>query len=222
MAPYADLITKVPPVQLSSPEDVLSFWFRTPVANEDEMPRIHRWFRGGPSMDEEVTRRFGPTVEAALRHELDRWAETARGRLALVLLLDQMTRSVFRNNVRSYAGDDHAQRLSTEAFDRGIDRELGFIERVFLAMPMGHAEDLALQERVAAMASTLAANAPPEYRVMSAMVVEQTVKYLGIIRRFGRFPHRNATLGRESTPDEVEFLKTWAEVQPPKGMRPSL
>ena len=222
MASYSDLVMKVPSVQLASPEDVLSFWFGRPAANEDElMPRIHRWFRGGPSMDEEVRHRFGPTVEAALRHELDGWAETARGRLALVLLLDQMTRSVYRNDARSYAGDAHAQALSAEAFDHGMDRELCFIERVFLAMPMGHAEDLGLQERVAGMASALATNAPPEYRVMSAMVVEQTLKYLGVIRRFGRFPHRNATLGRDSTPDELEFLKTWAEVQPPKGMGPA-
>ena len=71
------------------------------------------------------------------------------------------------------------------------------------------------------MASTLAANASPECRVLSAMMVEQMVKYLGIIRRFDRFPHRNATLARDSTPDEVEFLKTWAEMQPPKGMRPA-
>lgn len=191
---------QLPSEPLASPEDVLSFWFGTPVVNEDEMmARIHRWFRGGASMDEEVTRRFGPTVEAALRHELDRWAETARGRLALVLLLDQMTRSLYRNDPRCYAGDAHAQALSVEAFDRGMDRELGFIERVFLAMPISHAEDLVLQERVAGIASKSAANAPPEYRVMSAMSVEQTVKYLGIIRRFGRFPHRNATLGRDST-----------------------
>ncbi|HSF49105.1 MAG TPA: DUF924 family protein [Burkholderiales bacterium] len=176
-----------PSGRLASPEDVLSFWFGRPAANEDElMPRIHRWFRGGPSMDEEVRHRFGPTVEAALRHELDGWAETARGRLALVLLLDQMTRSLYRNDARSYAGDAHAQALSVEAFDRGMDGELGFIERVFLAMPMGHAEDLVLQERVAGLASKAAANAPPEYRVMSAMSVEQTVKYLGIIRRLDR------------------------------------
>ena len=204
-----------------SPEDVLSFWFGTPAVNEAEhTARVHRWFRGGAPMDEEVARRFAPTVEAALRHELDGWVATARGRLALVLLLDQMTRSLYRNDPRTYAGDAHAQALSIEAFDRGIYREFGFVERVFLAMPMVHAEDLALQERVARLATELVADPPPEYRIMSSIVVEQTAKYLGIIRRFGRFPHRNKILGRASTPEEVEFLKTWAEVQPPNAMGP--
>jgi uncharacterized protein (DUF924 family) len=209
--------------ELASPDDVLSFWFGAPVADEaDLMTRIQRWFRGGPEMDEDIRRRFGPTVEAAMRPELDGWAVTAHGRLALVLLLDQMTRSLYRNDRRAYAGDAHAQALSVEAFDRGIHRELGFIEGMFLAMPMAHAEDLVLQERVVRLATELDAQAPPEYRLMTTIGIEQTAKYLGVIRRFGRFPHRNAILGRASTPEEVEFLKTWAEVQPPKAVRHAL
>jgi len=137
------------------------------------------------------------------------------------LLLDQMTRSLYRNDPRSYAGDAQAQALSAEAFDRDMHRELDFPECMFLAMPMAHAEDVALQERAARLATELAADAPPEYRVMSAMAVEQTAKYFGIIRRFGRFPHRNTILGRASTPEEIEFLKTWAEEQPPKSIRPA-
>jgi uncharacterized protein (DUF924 family) len=201
--------------------NVLSFWFGSPATNEDEMTRIRRWFRGGAPMDEEMARRFGPAVEAALRHDLDGWAATARGRLALVLLLDQMPRSLYRNDPRGYAGDAQAQALSAEAFDRNMHRELDFPERMFLAMPMAHAEDVALQERVVRLANELAANALPAYPVMSAMMVEQTTKYLGIIRRFGRFPHRNTILGRTSTPEEIEFLKTWAELQPPKSIRPA-
>jgi hypothetical protein len=112
--------TQPPSGQLASPENVLSFWFGTPGTNEDEMTRIRRWFRGGAPMDEEVARRFGPAVEAALRHDLDGWAATARGRLALVLLLDQMTRSLYRNDPRSYAGDAQAQALSAEAFKPGL------------------------------------------------------------------------------------------------------
>jgi uncharacterized protein (DUF924 family) len=102
-----------------------------------------------------------------------------------------------------------------------MHRELDFPERMFLAMPMAHAEDMALQERVAQLANDLAANVPPTYRAMTAMMVEQTAKYLGVIRRFGRFPHRNSILGRTSTPEEIEFLRTWAELQPPKSIRPA-
>jgi uncharacterized protein (DUF924 family) len=172
--------TQQPSGQLVLPENVLSFWFGPPGTNEDEMTRILRWFRGGASMDEEVARRFGPSVEAALRHDLDSWAATTRGRLALVLLLDQMTRSLYRNDFRSYAGGAQAQALSAEAFDRNMHRALEFPERMFLAMPMAHAEDVALQERVAQLANDLAANVPPTYRAMTAMMVEQTAKYLGL------------------------------------------
>jgi len=221
MSRHAEFQGAQPPGGCASPENVLSFWFGTASINENEMTRIRRWFRGGAPMDEEVARRFGPAVEAALRHELDDWAATARGRLALVLLLDQMTRSLYRNDPRSYAGDAQAQALSAEAFDRDMHRELDFPERMFLAMPMAHAEDVALQERAARLATEWAADAPPEYRVMSAMTVEQTAKYFGIIRRFGRFPHRNTILGRASTPEEIEFLKTWAEEHPPKSIRPA-
>jgi len=110
--------TKQPSGQIASPENVLSFWFGPAGTNEDEMTHIRRWFRGGAPMDEEVARRFGPSVEAALRYDLDSWAATTRGRLALVLLLDQMTRSLNRNDPRSYAGDAQAQALSAQAFDR--------------------------------------------------------------------------------------------------------
>src|SRR5262249_47376106 len=162
-------LTRAHRVPERSPEDVLSFWFGGPGANESDLVAcLHRWFQGGAEMVGEVVSLFGPTIEAALRHELDGWAATARGRLALVLLLDQMTRNLYRNDPRAYAGDAYAQALSVEAFDLGVDRELGFLERCFLVIPMMHAEDLALQERVVRIATELAAGAPPEYRVASA------------------------------------------------------
>jgi uncharacterized protein (DUF924 family) len=131
-----------PSGQLASPEDVLSFWFGAPAADEaDLMTRIFSWFRGGARMDEEVARRFGPTVEAALRHELDSWAATARGRLGLVLLLDQMTRNLYRNDPRTYAGDAHAQALSAAAFECGMDRELDFAVRFRRSLPAEKAGD---------------------------------------------------------------------------------
>jgi uncharacterized protein (DUF924 family) len=138
--------------------------------------------------------------------------------LALVLLLDQMTRSLFRNDALSYSGDTQAQSLSADAFDRGLHLKLEFPECMFLLMPMVHAEDLALQERSALLATELVANAPPIYPLMAAMMVEQTAKYLEVIRRFGRFPHRNAILGRTSTLEEIEFLKTWAIAAVPKSI----
>jgi uncharacterized protein (DUF924 family) len=202
------------------PGEVVEFWFGTPARTPEEvMQKTLRWFRGGEAMDREARERFGRAVERAVRGELDAWAEEPSGRLALVLLLDQLTRNVFRGDpARMYAGDARAQRLALEAFDRGMDRGLPYEQRLFLSMPLLHAEDLALQRRAGAIAAALAAEAPPQYAQMAAMNREQTAKYTSVIERFGRFPHRNAVLGRASTPEEEEFLKDWDERAPPKGM----
>lgn len=185
------------------------------------MARVRRWFQGGAEFDQEVVRRFGSLVEAALRGELDEWTQTTRGRLALVLVLDQLTRNVFRGDARTYAGDSMAQRLALEAFDRGLDRELTYLEKLFLSMPLLHAEDMALQERLATIVEGFSADLPPVYGRMHEMNQEQAAKYRDIIRRFGRFPHRNDLLGRTSTPEELVFLEDWAEKMAPRGARPS-
>ncbi len=204
---------------VSSPEDVLDFWFGQPATTPDElMAKVRRWFRGGVELDRDVGERFGDTVKAALEGKLDAWAETVRGRLALVIVLDQFTRNVFRNNAKTYAGDEKAQALVVEAFDRKLDEELGPIERLFLSMPLLHSEKLEHQKRVSAIAKENAKRARPVESKIFEMNLEQAVKYEGIVSRFGRFPHRNAILGRTSTPEEIEFLKDWAERQPPAGV----
>ncbi|HEY3236394.1 MAG TPA: DUF924 family protein [Polyangiaceae bacterium] len=191
-------------------EEVLAFWFGEPPADEADLKaKILRWFRGGPEFDREVTQRFRDTVEAAIRGELEVWAETPRGRLALVILLDQMARNIFRDHPHCYDGDARAQKLSLEAFDQGIDRELDVMERLFLSMPLLHAEDLTLQKRLSGIAVSLASGAPPLYQAVCNGQIEQSAKYMEVISRFGRFPHRNQLLGRTSTPEELEFLKSW-------------
>jgi uncharacterized protein (DUF924 family)/glutathione S-transferase len=200
-----------------SPEDVLGFWFGTPAASEAElMSKVQRWFMGGPALDAEVKTRFGVTVEAALSGKLDAWSETPRGRLALVLVLDQFTRNLFRGDPRTHAGDPKAQRLALEAFENGDDRGLAHLETMFLSMPFTHSEDLTLSKRGAEIAVRLAATAAPELARVSAMHVEQTHKYVNVITRFGRFPHRNALLGRDSSVEEQAFLVDWAAKAPPK------
>ncbi len=203
-----------------SADDVLDFWFGQPATTPDElMAKIRRWFRGGPELDKEISEGFGDTVRAALEGKLDAWAETVRGRLALVIVLDQFTRNVYRNNAKTYAGDDKAQQLAVAAFDEGLDTELGGIERMFLSMPLLHSEKIEHQKRVNAIAKENAKRARPIESKIFEMNLEQAVKYEGIVSRFGRFPHRNVILGRTSTPEELEFLKDWAEKQPPTGVR---
>ena len=200
-------------------DEVLAYWFGAPATTEAEiMTQVRRWFSGG-DMDAEVRERFGETVQAALAGELDGWADEPRGRLALVILLDQLTRNTLRDDPGMYAGDGKAQRLALDAFDRGLDARLAWVERLFLSMPLLHSEDPGLLRRAGEIARAMAAEAQPPYDRMSAMHLEQTAKYLGIVERFGRFPHRNAILGRTSTAEEEDFMRTWAERGPPRGGR---
>jgi uncharacterized protein (DUF924 family) len=201
-----------------SPDEVRAFWFGAPITSEEEaMARIPRWFTGDATFDREVTARFGPTVEAALEGRLDDWAATPPGRLALVIVLDQLTRNVFRDQPRMYAGDPRAQQLALQAFADGTAAALAPVERFFLSMPLLHAEDLGLQRRLGEISAQLAREAPPPLARFAAMHQEQSAKYTSVIERFGRFPHRNQLLGRVSTPEEVAFLADWAEKGPPTG-----
>ena len=200
-------------------EEILAFWFGPQPARtrEELMAKLRRWYQGGPELDAEIRARFSALVEQALAGGLDSWATTPRGRIALILLLDQFTRNLFRDSPRTYAGDAKAQRLTLEALDSLA--LYSFEERQFLIMPLLHAEDLSLQETGLHEMQAHVAAAPPELQPVLSMGLEQSRKYRDIIARFGRFPHRNAVLGRASTPDEIEFLKDWAQKQPPSGMR---
>ncbi len=199
-------------------DDVLEYWFGEPaIDTEGYGKKIRRWFMGGPAMDAEIVERFGARVEQALAGELEGWASTIRGRLALILLLDQFTRSIYRDDPRAFSGDAKAQALAVDAFDRGLHRELTMEERQFLAMPLTHAENLALQERNVALTEELYAEAPTWQQQVMTMGLEQSRKYRDVIARFGRFPHRNKVLGRVNTPDEENFLVDWAQKMRPSG-----
>jgi uncharacterized protein (DUF924 family) len=200
-----------------TPRDVLAYWFEPAATTEQElMEQIRRWFMGGPALDAEITRRFGAAVEAAVDGGLEDWMATPDGRLALVILLDQLTRNVFRDQPRMYAGDARAQRIAVASLSDGTAETLGYVERVFMTMPLLHAEDLELQDRLASLVDALAAEAPPLYRKMAAMHSEQSTKFRAVIARFGRFPHRNALHGRATTDEEAAFLVDWHQKGPPK------
>ena len=206
---------------MSTPDEVLEFWFEAaPAADAAALrQKMQRWYMGGPTLDAEIRERFGADVDRAVKGELADWASTPRGRLALVLLLDQFTRNVYRETAQAYAGDAQAQAIATEAFDQGLDRELDLEMRQFLMMPLVHAEDLPLQERACELMTKLVDEAPEELRPIFGMGVEQTRKYRDVISRFGRFPHRNGVFGRKTTPEEKAFLKDWADKMPPSGAR---
>jgi uncharacterized protein (DUF924 family) len=197
--------------EASEAEEVLSYWFPEDLADADmETLRRHgkQWMAGGPEVDREITERFGELLERARRGELDHWAQTPRGRLALIVVLDQFSRNIYRGSPLSYSQDEKALRLALEGIDLGMDRELRPVERNFFWLPLGHSEDLALHERSVEHAEEEAANAPPHLRTMAEFVISQARAARNVIVRFGRHPHRDEILGRTSTPEELEYLRT--------------
>jgi uncharacterized protein (DUF924 family) len=170
-----------------APVDVLAFW-RT--AGPD------KWFAKDDAFDAEIAARFGMLWCAAANDELASWETTPEGALALVLVLDQFPRNMFRGQARTYGTDAVARAVADRALERGFDREMPQQERQFFYMPFMHSETLADQERCLELARGLGDDEVTQYAELHA----------DIIRRFGRFPHRNAMLGRAMTPDEQAFL----------------
>lgn len=183
----------------SEADRVLDFWF----GPEDE-PGYgewrEAWFRKDEAFDDEVRERFGDLYEEAASGALDGWRDDARSCLALVILLDQFPRNMFRGDPRTHATDDKALEASKYAVDRALDRELPGFQRHFLYMPFMHSEDLEDQRRSVELFEILAG--VPDSTDASSYAVQ----HMEIVERFGRFPHRNEVLGRTSTPEEAEFL----------------
>lgn len=188
--------------------DVLHFWLGDDLKRD--WPEPHRgdlWFKGGAAVDAEITARFGPLVAQALAGGLSDWESAPMRRLALILLLDQFTRNVHRGQAQAFAGDTRAQALALRTVAQGEDMPLPRAARLFVYMPLMHAEDLALQERCVACFEQLLADAPPPLRDTLADNLRYAQLHRDIVAQFGRFPHRNAVLGRASTEAELEFLK---------------
>jgi uncharacterized protein (DUF924 family) len=189
-------------------EQILDFWFgvdfdpSAPPADD----RQRLWFGKDSATDQLIRTRFGDGVEAAARGALDGWASHPRGRLALIVLLDQFTRNIHRDNPEAFACDAKALTLCLEGLTRDHDRALAPLQRVFFYLPMEHAEDLALQERCVAAFETLRAEAPAASEKAFDGFLDYARRHRDIIGRFGRFPHRNAVLGRISTQAETDFL----------------
>jgi len=189
-------------------KELLDFWFG-PLDADGLADAEHqaRWFAADPAFDEELRRRFGDLHEEARAGRLDRWAETPRGRLALVLLLDQLSRNLHRGTADAFAADTHALELARGALARGEDQELALHERAFLYLPFEHAEDPAAQAVSVERFRALAAEAPPHARAQFETFLDYAIRHRDVIERFGRFPHRNAILGRPTTEAEREHLE---------------
>lgn len=191
----------------TTPQLVLNFWLADGVRHDwpsRDMKAL--WFAGGAAQDQQIKLLFGRDVERALDGGLADWEQQPEELLALVLLLDQFSRNVHRGSARAFAGDARSQRLVRQAIANGWDQRLTIVGRVFLYMPLMHAEDLALQQQCVACFEALQAGAPDELKARLQGNLDFARQHRDIVARFGRFPHRNPALGRTNTPEEAEFL----------------
>jgi uncharacterized protein (DUF924 family) len=187
-------------------QHVLDFWFGDCESSLAALERhMDIWFEGG-ELDRRIEREFAVDVERALRGELGEWRKTSQECLALILLLDQFPRNIFRGTARAFAGDATALALVQEGIRTGADRTLTATRRLFFYMPLQHAEDRSAQEESVRVNEDLAQSVPPDWRPPFAVCVKYAVMHRDIIRRFGRFPHRNALLARAATPAEKAYL----------------
>jgi len=188
-------------------ECILDFWFGT---NPDDAAvakeQAELWWSKNRETDEKMRRRFEASVRAAAAGELNEWRATARGRLALIILTDQFPRNIYRETARAFSCDSKALAWCLDGLDGRFDRELRPIERVFFYLPLEHAESREHQAKAVECFTELVARVPMEQRSTFEEYLDFAMRHRDIIERFGRFPHRNNVLGRESTAEELAFL----------------
>jgi uncharacterized protein (DUF924 family) len=193
---------------MSDVERVLSYWLEPKPDTEQELgSRMQRWFMGGAAVDAEIRENFGVLVEKARAGALDAWSETPRGTLALIILIDQFSRNLYRGSADSFTADAKALGLSRAGYAAGRFAEFDALDHLFAGMPFSHSENLDDQRHAVAHAERTAIAARPAWKSAFVGSVDFARKHLDVIARFGRFPHRNPALGRTSTPEEAAYLE---------------
>ena len=194
--------------------EIVGFWLADSLESpERASARREWWYTGGPAVDEEIRARFGDLVPRACAREpeLIGWRDMPDGALALILLLDQFTRNLYRGTVEAYAGDGPAFEIVTRAIDGGLDRALHPVSRIWLYHPFHHSESVTEQDRGLDLLRALRQEADPAWRAYVDRSIQGWTRHRDIVARFGRFPHRNAVLGRASTPDEQAHMAAGGE-----------
>jgi uncharacterized protein (DUF924 family) len=182
---------------IATPADVLDFWFGP---SDLRSAKRAEWFRKSDEFDDEIRRRFLATYESAAAGALDHWMQKPEDCLALIVVLDQFPRNMFRGSARAFAADAHARTATRHLLSMGWHQSLRPVERQFVYLPLEHSENMTDQEQCHELMHVLSVF--PE----TADLHVWSMKHLVIIKRFGRFSHRNAALGRASTAEEIEFL----------------
>ncbi|WP_428821060.1 DUF924 family protein [Microbulbifer sp. MCCC 1A16149] len=197
---------------ITHPAEVLSFWFGS-QALDGEIPAQQRarWFQRNDEFDREIRNRFEKAIDAALAGELGSWSDTAEGQLALVLLCDQFTRNIYRGSPKAFAGDPIALEITQAMIRNNHQCKLGLHQRAFAGMPLEHSELAEVQAQSVAYFDQLRTdysedNAGPQAARLAEDYYRFAVAHQKVIEQFGRYPHRNAALDRENTPQEQEWL----------------
>jgi len=188
--------------------DVLAFWLG-PTDERGCSTAAHRerWFKKDPELDLAIVSQFGALHEEIARGEHTDWLALPPGRLAAILVLDQFSRNMFRGTPRAFAQDAQALAIALDGIELGMDTQVGHDGRGFYYLPLMHGEDLGIQNRCVEAYSTWASSLPDDLRKGVDYNLKYAIAHRDIIQRFGRFPHRNELLGRESTPEELAFLQ---------------
>ncbi|MBF2755261.1 MAG: DUF924 domain-containing protein [Gammaproteobacteria bacterium AqS3] len=185
---------------------LMQFWFGEISGGFSPDAQSALWYAGTPETDEAIRQRFGFAVEAALDGGYGDWVRSPEGRLGLILLLDQFPRNLYRGQVRAFAGDARALGLVLEGLDSGVDALLQPVQRLFFYMPLEHSEDIAQHRRHIGLLERMRGRLPAEQRHHVDNALQWAHQHAEIVERFGRYPHRNAALGRETTAEEEGWL----------------
>ena len=192
---------------ITTPADVLTFWFGQLEPDADAAPHQKAlWFRKSDETDATIRERFGSALTAARAGSLAGWESDARSWLALVVVLDQFSRNLYRDDARAFASDAQTRDIVRRGLDQGLEGSLHAMERVFIYLPFEHAEDLDTQGEAVRGLTSLVSECSPAQRESCQAFLDYAHRHRDVIARFGRFPHRNAVLGRETTPVERDYL----------------
>jgi uncharacterized protein (DUF924 family) len=191
---------------VATPAAIVEFWFGHADPSAAPTTPASRWWTSDPAFDAEIADRFTPTMDAARTGQLDSWAERPLSALALVLVCDQFPRNVFRGSAEAFAWDARARRVARHLEDRGWPKDWHLQVAAFALLPFEHSEDIADQEHSCSAFERLIERQPESLKAEAQHLHSYAVRHRDIIARFGRFPHRNAALGRVSTPEEQAYL----------------
>lgn len=195
-----------------TPEEIHAFWFADTLGNPaSAAQRMGFWFESSRETDALIAKRFTPALQDAGHGALKHWEAQPHARLALIIVLDQFPRSIHRGTAAAFRHDRHALEVTRRGVAAHHLRALTIPEQFFFLMPFQHTEDLGCQREGLKLFEQMVSDAAAEWRELAQGVLDSAVVHLNIIERFGRFPHRNAIRGRESTPAEIEYLEANAE-----------